>query len=151
MATNPHDLATYPYKFEGQYKHTDEFDYAHSLLEKIEAIHVVLQSINKALYNPPHDESVDQRWKQTFYKSGFGGNWLLQRFERLYLYMAAPVATALNVTSPLGAPFVLTVPAITLPSYWNLVELPEMSSIILDSTATANQMNVHMLVTNKKL
>ena len=68
MATNPHDLTTYPYKFEGQHKHTDEFDYGYSLLEKIEAIHVVLKSINKAIHNPQHDESVDQRWIQKFYK-----------------------------------------------------------------------------------
>lgn len=147
---NPHDYHTYPYSFveEGQHKGSM---WEHHVLDKLENMHVVLQAIHATLNEPVGAEVANQRFVQTLYKSGFGGNWMPNTFGRFYLYIYAPVATALNVSSPLGAPFVLTIPAPTLPNLWNLLDLPDQSSVILDATASANQMNVYVLVTNRKL
>lgn len=154
MVVNPHDIHTFPHPFnqvEEQGRHSHPEDPIHVMLEKLENIHTVLQAINSKQGEPTDSEITNDKFIQTLFKAGQGGNWIPNRRGRFYLYVAAPVPTALSVTSPLGPPFVLTIPAITLPGYWNLLDFPEASSVMLDSTATANQMNIHVLLTNKKL
>lgn len=78
----------------------------------------------------------------TLYKVGFGRNWIPRRENDTYIRWYAPVATAVQISSPLGSPFTLTIPAVTYPSLWLPCDFPDGSSIILDATASSNQMNV---------
>lgn len=147
---NPHDYHTYPQSFieNGEHEGTT---WEHHVLDKLENLHVVLQGIHKTLNAPIAEEVTDQRLVQVLFKSGLGPNWIPNTHGRFYTYVWAPVSTAINVTSAVGSPFVLTLPAVSLPSMWNLLDLPDQSSIILDASASANQMNIFVLYTNKKL
>lgn len=148
---NPHDMRTFPFDMEEHGVHSHPEDPFHTMLEKLENIHVVLQAIHSRLNAPSAAvDNDDEQFILPLYKSGFGGNWILNKHGRFYLYVAASVATIINVTSSLGAPFILNIPAIALPGYWNLIDLPEGASIILDDIATYNQMNLHVLLTNHR-
>ena len=91
---------------------------------------------------PPPKESYDLFKIVTLYKPGFGSNWIPNKQHRQYLFIYAPVITAISCSTPLGAPFVLTIPAVTFPDMWSKFDLPDQSSVYLDSTATANQMTI---------
>lgn len=149
-APNPHDLHSYPYRFEEQGVHTGDDIWDH-MMGELKLIHGVLQSINTVLHEPFREEFDNERFVQILFKTGFGSNWIPNSRGKFYIYVYAPVATALNVTNPIGAPFILTIPAPTLPNLWNLLDLPEQCSIMLDATATSNQMNIYVLLTNRKM
>lgn len=96
----------------------------------------------------PPEEALDIFKIVTLFKPGFGPNLILNKERRQYMRVQAGVATACNISSPMGPPFVVTIPAVTLPNQWNPFDFPDMSSIYLDSTASANQMNIYVRYTN---
>lgn len=150
MVANPHDIHGYPYGFVEQDHHEGE-THEQAVLHKLENIHVVLQAIQKSAENSAPVEIMNERFIQPLFKVTFGSNWIPNPRGKFYIYVMAPVATALNVTSPMGPPFVLIIPAPALPNMWNLLDLPEQSSIYLDTTATSNQMNIFVLLTDRKM
>jgi|SRR6516162_4549793 hypothetical protein len=93
---------------------------------------------------PTPKEAYDLFEIVPLWKQGFGSNWIPNRQHRQYLFVYAPVATAISCSTPLGAPFVLTIPQVTFPDMWNKLDLPDQSSVFLDSTATANQMIIYV-------
>lgn len=97
---------------------------------------------------PPPPESFDINRTITLYKVGSGGNWLLNKEHRQYCFVWAPVATIVNITSSIGPPFLVTIPAITLPQIWNRFDFDDQASIWLDNTASASQMNIKVRLTN---
>lgn len=150
MAVNPHDIHTYHNSFIEDDTHVGE-SYNTAVLHKLENIHNVLQAILLSTSGTGQKEIMDERYIQTLFKAGLGANWIPNRRGKFYIYVQAPVATALNISGPLGSPYVLTIPAPTLPGLWNLLDIPDQSSIILDSTAASNQMNLFVLLTDMKL
>jgi hypothetical protein len=125
------------------------FDLVREIADKLALSESLLEDMTAFFRDDtPPEERFDSFKIITLYKTGQGPNWLVDRKRRQYIRVTAPVATAVNVTSSLGSPFVLTIPAMTLPNMWNEFDLPEMSSIILDSTATANSMNIYVRYTN---
>lgn len=84
------------------------------------------------------------------YKLGQGPSMQLQYEHRKFTRIMAPVPTAVLVNSIIGSPFVMTVPAPTPPNLWLPLDFPDGTMYSLDSTATANQMNVYVRYTNDK-
>lgn len=95
-------------------------------------------------------ERFDFNWIQVLFKVGQGSNWIPRKNNNQYFRVWAPVATALLVSSPVGAPFILTIPAITAtyPNMWLPFDFPDGSSISLDVSATSNQMNIYVKLTD---
>lgn len=146
---NIHDIHTYP----GHFIEPDETpaSHEHAVLQRLDNIHTMLQSINRHLSEPVYPQYTDERYVQPLWKPGLGQTWIPNRRGKFYLYVWGTVATALNVTTPIGPPFVLTVPAPTLPQLWNLLDIPDQSSVTLDSTASANMLSLYVLLTNEKM
>ena len=99
-------------------------------------------------HGPPPPESIDIFKIVTLYKVGSGPNLILSKERRIYMRVYALVATAVNIASPLGPPAVITIPAVTLPNMWSPFDFPDQSSVYLDSTASAAQMNIYVRYTN---
>ena len=148
---NPHDLHTYPYDFVETDTHIGRTE-GESILAELQHIHTVLQAILKSALSPTYPQDMDERFVQPLYKVTAGGNWVPNRRGKSYIYVQAPVPTALSVTSPVGAPFILTIPSWQVGnSPWTLLDIPDQSSIQLDATATSNQMNLFVLITDVKM
>jgi hypothetical protein len=112
-------------------------------------IHALLhQMVDYFKMNTYPKETSDIFEVVTLNKQGFGGNWIPSKFQRQYMRIAAPVPTAIQVTSMLGTPFVVTVPAVAPPLFWNIWDWPDQSAFYLDTTATANNMKVWVRFTN---
>jgi hypothetical protein len=80
-------------------------------------------------------------------KYGFGSDWVPQKGEHEYIEVWAPVATAVSCITPLGAPFVVTIPVPTLSGssgLWLPWDFPDGSRFVLDSTAAANNMYIYV-------
>lgn len=118
----------------------DFLSIAHARLDDIHSLLVEMTALLKS--NISAKENADVFEIVTLYKVGFGRNWIPAKNHRQYIRIAAPVATAISVSSSLGAAFVVNVPAIALPNFWNDWDFPDQSSFMLDSTASANQMNI---------
>jgi hypothetical protein len=96
----------------------------------------------------PPPETFDLFKIVVLYKYGQGQNWIPNKQHRQYLYVYAPIPTATSIASPLGPAFIITIPAVTLPNMWNKFDLPDQSTVTLDTTATANQMIIFTRETN---
>lgn len=116
---------------------------------RITDIHQSLIEMNEFLKRNTYAKELSDIFEVvSIYKIGQGKNWIPSRMQRQYMRIAAPVPTAIQVTSMLGSPFVVTVPAIVPPAFWNVWDWPDQSSFYLDTTATSNTMNVWVRYTN---
>lgn len=112
-------------------------------------IHELLLEFNVFLRTkmfPPENQDLPRI--VTLYKVGFGPNWVPNKEFRQYIRVMALQATAILVTSPLAPPTVVTIPALTYPSFWLPFDFPDQSSFSLDVTASANQLNIYTRLTN---
>lgn len=96
----------------------------------------------------PPTETKDLLKIVTLYKPGFGGNWIPNKEHRQYLQVYALLPTVVLVSSPLGPPTTITIPAIALPTLWIPFDFPDQTSFMLDVSASANQMNIFTKISN---
>lgn len=116
---------------------------------RVTDMHALLMEMNEFLKRSTYPKETSDIFETvTLYKPGFGKNWIPSRFQRQYMRIAAVVPTAINVSSFLGPPVVITIPAIAPPGFWNVWDWPDQTSIYLDATATANQMYLWVRFTN---
>lgn len=96
-------------------------------------------------------ENEDKYENVTLWKTGQGGNWLVNKHSRYYVYVTTTVTTVLNITTPFGPSFLYTLqPAGTNGIVWYDMNFPENTSIILDSTNTLSQSTIFVKYTNRK-
>lgn len=113
--------------------------------DHVRGIHDTLHDLFVFLKMNQYPKETEDIFKiVTLYKAGFGGNVILQPMQRTYTYIFAPVATAILVSSPLSVPVVVAVPATTLPQFWLHWDWPDGTSLMLDTSASANQLNVYV-------
>ena len=104
-----------------------------SIKEMLRELHEFL----KTKIYPPEDQDIFKIIN--LYKVGFGPNWIPDKQGRVYLFVYALQATNLVITSPLAPPTSSTIPA----GKWVNLNFPDSTSFVLDTIATANQLNVY--------
>ncbi len=117
-------------------------------LHALHALYMLVQEMHDFFKHQTLPERFDIFKIITLYKQGQGGNWIPLKENTQYLRVYALVPTAVLVTSPLGPPAIVTIPAVTLPALWLPWDFPDGSSFMLDATATANQMNIFTRLTD---
>lgn len=90
---------------------------------------------------PP--ESQDIFRVVSLYKVGFGYNFILDRLGRMYVLVNALQVTNIIITSPIAPPTSATIP----PGKWVSLNLPDASSITLDTIAPANELKIYVRYT----
>lgn len=116
-----------------------------TIQDHVRGIHDTLHDLFTFLRQNQYPKETEDIFKiVTLYKAGFGGNVILQPMQRTYTYIFAPVATAILVASPLSVPVVVAVPATTLPQFWLHWDWPDGTSFTLDTSASANQLNIYV-------
>jgi hypothetical protein len=162
MSFNFHDSQQLQEQQVKQQRSPSDVPLIHFLQENLDALQASLDALKKIDENvrlnasltadlcaffrepPPPPESFDLFEIIPLWKVGFGSNWIPNKQHRQYLYVYAPVATAILCSTSLGPPFVLTIPQVTFPDMWNKLDLPDQSSITLDATATSNMMTIYV-------
>ncbi len=123
---------------------TPEDETQKAQLSCLQEIHGVMLDVRDFFRQQALPERFDVFWIQPLYKVGQGGNWIPRKENSQYFRVWAPVATAILCSTPVGASFILTIPAITYPNFWLPFDFPDGSSFMLDATATSNIMNIYV-------
>lgn len=115
-------------------------DVFHSMNKHLFDIKEIARELHEYLQTriyPP--ESQDIFKIVTLYKQGQGSNFIPDNQGRPYLYVYALQTTNVVITSPLAPPTSATIPA----GKWVNLNFPNGTSFILDTIATANQLNIY--------